>query len=147
MLAEFAGADEATDQETETTGTTVAEDHSETVYEDEAGKKYRRVYDSETTETPIDGGTETTITTTITEQETTQSEEDDMNTTEVQATKVGLNTGAPAGKTTAREPGKQEILAAIATYRRTRSIRDPSRSSRRCPTSRSAERAHCRHPE
>lgn len=100
----------------DTAGTTVAEDHTETVYTDENGKKYHRVYDSETTETPIDGGTETTITTTITEQETNESEEDDMNTTDVQAAKVGLKT--PGGKTAPREPGKQEILAAIATYRK-----------------------------
>lgn len=100
----------------EPTGETVAEDHSETVYEDEDGKQYRRVYDSETTETPIEGGTQTTITTDITETEVTNTEED-MNTTEVQA-KVGLQTGAPAGKTAAREPQKQEILAAIATLRR-----------------------------
>lgn len=102
----------------DTAGTTVAEDHTETVYTDENGKKYHRVYDSETTETPIDGGTATTITTTITEQETNQSEEDDMTTTDVQAAKVGLDTKTPAGKTTPREPGKQEILAAIATLRR-----------------------------
>ncbi|WP_050720783.1 hypothetical protein [Microbacterium sp. GCS4] len=102
----------------DTSGTTVAEDHTETVYTDEDGKKYTRRYDSETTETPIDGGTETTISTTITEQETTQSEEDDMTTTDVQAAKVGLNTGTPAGKTAAREPDKHEIIAAIATYRK-----------------------------
>lgn len=119
LAADASEDDEAvTPDASEPAGTTVAEDHSETVYEDEDGKKYRRVYDSETTETPIDGGTQTTITTQITEQETNQSEEDDMNTTDVQAAKVGLNTGAPAGKTTAREPGKQEILAAIASYRK-----------------------------
>lgn len=117
VLAADAEDDATAPDQSEPAGTTTAEDHSETVYEDEDGKKYRRVYDSETTETPIEGGTETTITTTITEQETTQSEEDDMTTTtDVQAAKVGLNT-APAGKTTPREPGKQEILAAIASLR------------------------------
>lgn len=118
VLAADAAEDDTAPDQSEPEGTTVAEDHSETVYEDENGKKYRRVYDSTTTETPVEGGTETTITTQITEQETTESEEDDMTTTDVQAAKVGLNTGAPAGKTTPREPGKQEILAAIATFRK-----------------------------
>lgn len=117
VLAADASEDDDAPVVVEDGGTTVAEDHTETVYTDEDGKKYTRRYDSETTETPIEGGTETTITTTITEQETTESEEDDMTTTDVQAAaKVGLDTN-PAGKTAPREPGKREILAAIASFR------------------------------
>lgn len=45
----------------------IAEDHSETVYTDETGQRYRRVYDSTTDQVATEDGTTTTTTTTITE--------------------------------------------------------------------------------
>jgi len=45
----------------------IGEDHTETVYTDENGREYRRVYDSTTEQTTTDAGVTTTTTTTITE--------------------------------------------------------------------------------
>lgn len=45
----------------------IGEDHTESVYTDENGREYRRVYDSTTEQTTTDAGVTTTTTTTITE--------------------------------------------------------------------------------
>ncbi|MCK8465866.1 hypothetical protein M0722_01545 [Microbacterium sp. KSW4-16] len=94
-----------------------SEDHSETVYTDENGKTYRRVYDSVTTEEQTDDGTETTITTTITEEETeADAEVETEEETTVTATAVPAThrSGAPLATANARQHDLQTVFAAFA---------------------------------
>lgn len=95
-----------------------SEDHSETVYTDEDGKTYRRVYDSVTTEQQTDDGTETTISTTITETETDEAPADQVETeeeSEVTATAVPQTQRDSAPATTSDRPADlQSIFAAFA---------------------------------
>lgn len=105
---ELAAGDEAT----------VAEDHSEVIYTDEDGKKYRRVYDSVTTEQATDDGTETTITTTITEEETTADAEATTTEGETEVTATAVpptqRTGAPLATAKQRTADLQTVFAAFA---------------------------------
>lgn len=101
---------------------TVAEDHSETIYTDEDGRTYRRMYDSVTTEAATETGTETTITTTITEEETdAPAEADTEQENEVTATAVPGTHRAGAPTTTDRPavegPTAAEVMAAVAVVR------------------------------
>ena len=98
-------------------GETVAEDHTESVYTDEDGKTYRRVYDSVTTEAQTETGTETTTTTIITEEQTEADaevgteQENEVSATAVPAT---ARSGAPLATASARQTDLQTVFAAFA---------------------------------
>lgn len=98
-------------------GNVTSEDHSETVYTDENGKTYRRVYDSVTTETETEDGTETTTVITTTEEETeADAEVETEQETEVSATAVPATqrAGAPLATAKQRTADLQTIFAAFA---------------------------------
>lgn len=86
-------------------------------YTDEDGATWRRVVETETTEQATDTGTETTIVTTITEDETDQAEAAPTEQeTEVTASQVVPATQRPQtpGVTSARATDPQAVFAAIA---------------------------------
>lgn len=119
--AQVLAADTDDEDETDAADDTVtSSSHSEEVYTDENGKTYRRVYDAETTETPTEDGREITTTTTITEEETDAAAEvETEQEQEVSATAtpvpVTQRPTAPAGRTEARGPDAQAVLAAMGS--------------------------------
>lgn len=113
VLAADAGIDDPTPDATYT-------DHSETTYTDDQGRTYRRVYDSEATETTTATGTETTTTITVTETEepaapAANTEGDQAVTaTAIPATHTNGAPTAPAAQVASRGPSLKEVTAAIA---------------------------------
>lgn len=103
----------------------------EEIYTDWEGRKYRRVYESESTTTEVDGGTQTTQTTTITNTEITSDDtEEEAIVAEQETVQAGAVPGTltPTGGQTAvlasRGPSAQEVATAIAAVRANRGARE-----------------------
>lgn len=99
----------------------------EYTYTDWEGRKYKRVYESESTTEEVDGGTKTTTITTSTETEVSDDTEEEPTVAEQETVQAGAVPGtiAPAGGQQAvlasRGPSAQEIATAIAAVRANRS--------------------------
>jgi hypothetical protein len=102
------------------------QDRSETIFTDQDGRKYKRVYESESTTEDVEGGTQTTTVTTSTETEITSADtEKEPIVAEQETVQAGAVPGtiAPAGSTAvlaSRGPSGMEIASAIAALRTNR---------------------------
>ncbi|MGB3375924.1 MAG: hypothetical protein WBA87_12410 [Microbacterium sp.] len=115
VLAELAEGEVASDKS-----------ESEYTYTDYDGRKFKRVYESESTTAEVEGGTTTTTITTSTETEVTSADtEEEPIVAEQETVQAGAVPGtiAPAGGTAvlaSRGPSGMEIAAAIAAVRTNR---------------------------
>lgn len=102
---------------------------SEYIYEDWDGRKYKRVYESESTTEEIDGGTKTTTITTSTKTEVASADtEEEPTVAEQETVQAGVVPGtlAPSSQQAvlaSRGPNMHEIAAAIAAVKQNRSDR------------------------
>ncbi|GAA3948877.1 hypothetical protein [Microbacterium soli] len=114
VLAELAEGEIASDKS-----------ESEYTYTDYDGRKYKRVYESESTTEEVEGGTKTTTVTTSTETEVSADPEEEPIVAEQETVQAGAVPGtiAPAGGAAvlaSRGPSGMEIAAAIAAVRANR---------------------------
>lgn len=100
----------------------------EYTYIDYDGRKYKRVYESESTTEEVDGGTKTTTITTSTETEVSANTEEEATVAEQETVQAGAvpgtinpNPGGQVAVLASRGPSAQEVATAIAAVRANRS--------------------------
>ncbi|HWU29829.1 MAG TPA: hypothetical protein VN041_12180 [Microbacterium sp.] len=107
------------------------QDRAETIFTDEDGRKYKRVYESSSTTEDVEGGTQTTTVTTSTETEITSADTEKEPTVAEQETvqagavpgTIAPNGGGSTAVLASRGPSGQEIASAIAAVKNNRADR------------------------